>query len=393
MKLLYIIFFINLFNFSNSSTELELRNKLFNNYDVNRRPVLNVNDNVDLQYGIEVKSLEFFDQKAENIKFNIWMTLLWTDQYLSWNKSNYNLDYITIQSSDIWIPDLELYNAAAKPIIYDKYGSLQLYNNGHILWVRPTQYSFSCPLQLANFPFDNQNCTMLFGSWKYSANFLDIKPFNYFKDDNIFQNISIDKDFSNNEWNIVDTYVKHDDIEYLCCPGELWANSFYSIKLERNFFTYMIVISMTILLTITALVLILFPITNYMRTFVLVFIPLSIIWLQVYISDKIPVIEYYTLMDQILLTSFLITTANAFESSILYCIINENFEWLKIFYKKNELNTYNKNADFKDVKIILNTLNNKIIYKNLYKYVLIIDNCFRVLMYLGFIITIGVLLL
>ena len=76
------------------------------------------------------------------------MTLLWTDQYLSWNKSNYNLDYITIQSSDIWIPDLELYNAAAKPIIYDKYGSLQLYNNGHILWVRPTQYSFSCPLVL-----------------------------------------------------------------------------------------------------------------------------------------------------------------------------------------------------------------------------------------------------
>ena len=367
--------------------EIVLRKSLFNGYSMSERPVTNFSSNIKLTYGIEIKSLEYFDQKGENIKFNLWLTQTWKDEYLKWNKKDYNYNYLNIYSDQIWIPDLELYNAAAAPKIYDTNGGLKLYSDGTILWVRPTTYSFSCKLDLNMFPFDEQRCTMTFGSWKYSANFLDLRPF---KDHPKFKNISVDAKFSHNEWNIVNTYVDHEDIEYLCCPDELWPNSFYTIVLKRNYTKYLVVIAMTLLITIASLVILTFSMKNYTRTFVLVFLPLSIIWLQVYISSKIPVIEYYTLMEKILITCFIITILNAMESGFIFIIINEKFECLNIFYNKI-INSKIKNYKINNIKIIHNSKNNNLdIYKNLYKHLLWLDNCYRILVISCFIITISI---
>jgi nicotinic acetylcholine receptor, invertebrate len=377
-----------------NSNELSLRNKIFKDYSVRNRPVIDLNKNINLKYGLEIKSLEYFNQRAENIEFNLWITQLWNDEYLKWNKTEFNFDYINIHSDDIWIPDLELYNAASQPVVYDSLGGLKLFNNGDLLWVRPTTYSFSCMLDLHNFPFDKQKCTMLFGSWKYSARFLDLKPFT--SSDN-YLNISVDKDFSHNEWNIISTDVEHKNIEYLCCPGEFYPNSFYSIVLKRNYIKYLVVIIMTILITLSSNILLLFPFTNYRRTFVLIFLPLTIIWLQIYISDKIPVIEYYTLMEKILVTCFLITILNAFESSILYCISNENYSFINIIYKKSNRKNIIKNSNIiinnSDNYLIKDTEDNNINnYDNILKHLTYIDNLYKFSLISGYIITLSYLL-
>jgi len=370
--------------------ELLLRNTLFNNYKKEDRPVKHVSTNVKLQYGIEIKSLEQFDQKGENIEFNLWITQLWNDQYLTWNQSEFEYEHLNINSNQIWIPDLELYNAASTPLIFDSSGGLKLHYNGDILWIRPTRYSFSCKLDLKQFPFDTQRCTMTFGSWKYNANFLDLRPF---KNHPKFQNISTDPKFSHNEWNIIDTYVVHEDIEYLCCPGELWPNSFFTIVLQRNYTKYMIVIAMTLLITIASLVILTFSMNNYTRTFVLVFLPLSIIWLQVYISSKIPVIEYYSLMEKLLLTCFIITIFNSLESAFVYIMLNEKYDWLKHFYGKLVKNYKFNNKRIIHLKIIDNsTDNNKDEYMNLRKHMMILDNFYKIGINMCFIIVIAILL-
>ena len=371
--------------------ELRLRNKLFHNYKKEDRPVKHVSNNIKLKYGIEIKSLEQFDQKGENIEFNLWITQLWNDEYLRWNQSEFEYHHLNINSNQIWLPDLELYNAASTPLIFDSSGGLKLLYNGDILWIRPTRYSFSCKLDLKQFPFDTQHCTMTFGSWKYNANFLDLRPFNNHKK---FQNISKDPRFSHNEWNIIDTYVVHEDIEYLCCPGELWPNSFFTIVLQRNYTKYMVVIAMTLLITIASLVILTFSMTNYTRTFVLVFLPLSIIWLQVYISSKIPVIEYYTLMEKLLITCFIITIFNALESASIYIMLNEKYDWLKKFYIKNVIKNYKfNNKLIKNLKIIDNSKdNNNDQYLNLRKHMIILDNFYKILINSCFIIVISILL-
>ena len=377
--------------------ETRLRQKLFTNYSKLERPVLDFASNIKLKYGIEIKSLERFDQKGETIEFNLWITQLWNDEYLTWNISEYEYNNINIYSNQIWVPDLELYNAASKPSIYYSSGVMKLYNNGDILWIRPTRYSFACTLDLKLFPFDRQSCTMTFGSWKYNANFLDLRPF---INNSKFDNISVSPTFSHNEWNIVDTYVEHDDIEYLCCPGELWPNSFYTIVLERNYTKYLVVIAMTLLITIASLAILTFSMNNYTRTFVLVFLPLSIIWLQVYISSKIPVIKYYTLMEQLLITCFIITIINAIESAFVFILLNNKYEWLTLCYTKMvgidtnyHKNINSKNINSKNIKIINNITNsNKDIFRGLIKHVLLIDNCYKVLINFLFIISISILL-
>lgn len=374
---------INIYN-----TEENLRESLFQNYSKYNRPIINFSQNIQLTYGLEIKSLEYLDQKAENVQFNIWIIQTWKDEYLTWNTSIYNLSKITCHSDMIWTPDLELYNSASKPKVYDKYGGVKVFSDGTILWIRPTTFSFACPLDFKKFPFDEQSCTMLFGSWKYPKHILDITPFN---DSDSYLNISIDPLFSHNEWIITQTSVRHEDIEYLCCPDEYYPNSFYTIKMERNYTKYMIVIALTLLITISAMVILLIPIQNYIRTYVLVFIPLTIIWLQIYISAKIPVIEYYTLMEKIILSCFLFTICGSYESAILYCILHEHHAFLSIILKENFNIIYNdNNINLKQngVLIYKNETNNKNNYKHLEHRIVVFDNIFRGCLYVGFIITI-----
>lgn len=378
---------IYLFSYHTICVSNDLRTRLFDEYNSNIRPVKNISDSVNLRFGMEIKGLEYFDQKAENIKFNLWITQTWKDEFMTWNTTKYPEDYITTYNYKVWIPDLELYNAASKPKIYDNSDKLKIFSNGKVLWIRPTTYSFSCPLDFHDFPFDKQSCTMTFGSWKYNADYLNLRPF---LNDTKYTNISVDSKFSHNEWYITNTYVIHEEYEYLCCPGELWPNSMFTIVLKRNYVKYMVVIAMTLLITMSALTLLLFQPTDYKRTFVLVFIPLSIIWLQIYISSKIPVIEYYTLLDKILLTCFLTTILCAFESSILFCILNEKIGFLKKIYGMSHILGM-KNKDY--TVIVSDPLKNMDIYKKLYNHIIIFDKIFIVCINAGFFISILILLI
>ena len=82
----------------------------------------------------------------------------------------------------------------------------------------------------------------------------------------------------------------HEDIEYLCCPGQLWPNTEFSVTLKRSYHKYLEVMIMSFVLILTGLTVALMSVKFYRRFYILVFVPLTIIWLQVYIADKIPIV-------------------------------------------------------------------------------------------------------
>ena len=141
--------------------------------------------------------------------------------------------------------------------------------------------------------------------------------------------MSIDPSFSHNEWEIDTIKVNHEDIQYLCCPNDLWPNSEFTITLRRNPHKYVILIIMSIFITLSSLTINLLDVSNYRRTYVLVFIPLTLIWLQMHISSAIPVIEYATKLENIIQVCFYVTIISAFESGVLYNLVlnypNNNF--------------------------------------------------------------------
>ena len=160
---------------------------------------------------------------------------------------------------------------------------------------------------------------MLFGSWKYPKNILDIRPFSNDK----FINFSVNPKFSHNEWIIDKISLTHDDYKYKCCPNDLWPNSVYTISLKRNPHKYNILVVMSICITLSSLCINLININIYFIEHICkVFIPLTLIWLQIHVSSKIPVIENSTKLENIIMTCFFTTIISTFESGILYCFLS-----------------------------------------------------------------------
>ena len=334
-----------------------LRRNLFTGYDKNTRPIIDYDSAVELQYGIEIESLDYFDQKAESIELNINMIFTWRDEYLRWNLYEYGIDYISVDKSEIWTPDVELYNAGSQPVVYDQTGAMKLYNTGEVLWIRPIRYQFSCKLNLRDFPYDSQTCSMLFGSWKFSKDSFDMRPFN----DEEFRNISVSENFYHNEWEITETNCTHEDIEYLCCPGQLWPNTEFTVTLKRSYHKYLVVMIMSFVLILTGLTVALMSVKFYRRFYILVFVPLTIIWLQVYIADKIPIVEYSTTLERFLVMCFTVTMLCTFESGIIYNLINAGNENIRNYIKTKS--KWIKTFDlFFRVSVILSFIIGSIIY-------------------------------
>ncbi len=324
-----------------SGTESELRNVLFQTYDKNNRPVLQYNKTVTVSFGLEVISLEEFDQVSEKVKFNFYKKYTWYDEYLRWNQSVFNYEYLPLDPNFVWKPDLELYNSANSPDKVNGDGILKVYHTGQMYWIVPVIYDFSCSLNLKDFPFDTQKCVMNFGSWKLSKNYLNIST--HYLDGNaesaLFQPIGYDK-FKHNEWEITEMISMNQDVEYLCCPGELWTVTQIDIIMKRSYHKYMVVIIMTFFLTLSALTVTMFLLERYIRTYLLVFIPLSIIWLQLYISSKIPVIEYPTKMEKFIQLSYYTCMFSAIYSGLLYNFAIDYYHYLQkcfVLQKTREL--------------------------------------------------------
>lgn len=345
----FILLFLLLFHNSYSlNIENELKSELFQNYSSKIRPVKDYYDTVNVSFGMEVTGLVEFNQVSEKVKFNFLMKYIWNDEYLAWDKNNYDIDFINIDPKLIWLPDLELYNSASKPEDWLGDGVIKIYNTGLVYWIIPVIYDFSCPLELSKFPFDSQECKMTMGSWKLSRNFMNISMNNiYYKNNKIrrkFPPVSFNK-YNHNEWIIDEIEFNTKDMEYLCCPDEYWTISNINIHMNRNYHKYIVVIIMTFFLTLSSIVVASFDVKNYTRTFVLVFIPLSIIWLQLYIASKMPIIEYPTVMEKYLLLSFFISIICALESGILYNILNIDMKKHRNLFMKN-INYYKKNIWF-----------------------------------------------
>ena len=265
----------------------DLSTDLFTNYSKDTRPVNYINETVKMEMGFTINNLEYFDQKAEKIRLNMEVHMNWFDSFLKWNISSNSL---IVPTYKIWMPDLELYNAAADPQEYESINSVYVYPDGHVFFDKPIIYSFSCTLDLERFPFDKQECFMTFGSWKFDGPSLDIRL--------IDNPIKIADDFSHNEWNIVGVTYNHEDKKYLCCPDTYWSINTFSIKFERNYHKYKLIIQLAIFIALSAFTVSLIPPYNYRRAFVLVFIPLSVIWIQIDVADKIPVVEYGTQIER-----------------------------------------------------------------------------------------------
>lgn len=351
----FLFFLLTLLSANANQEETFLRQTLFSSYNPKVRPI---SESIPVEIGLAVQNIESFDQMQESIVLNIWVRETWYDPRLEWESSLSNLTFISVDIEEVWTPDIELLNAAALPEVYTLKGGLSLYSSGLVFYSNPAVFKTACSLKLELFPFDTQVCSMKFASWVYSNRYLNLTAYA-----DKSKQIDILPSFSHSEWQI-GSFSLTETLEYRdCCPGDPFNELNYEITLDRYPHYYKLSMGMTIALVLVSFIIMLIEPANVSRTSTAVFIPLTILALQLTLADKIPVVGYYTLMDNFFLCCFITSMLVAIESGIIYSLImtessaiinfsSRNFDIKKLMDKDKEQRDNNASRKNKHIEEI-----------------------------------------
>ncbi|KAJ7996024.1 hypothetical protein DPEC_G00232790 [Dallia pectoralis] len=158
-----------------SNEESILIGDLFSGYNKNIRPAAHPTDKVVVQVKLTLTNLISLNEKEETLTTNVWIEIQWYDLRLTWNASDYfDIDIIRVPYNTVWLPDIVLENNIDGKFDVAYYANVLVSSNGYMYWLPPAIYRSTCAIEITYFPFDYQNCTLVFRSQTYSANELEI---------------------------------------------------------------------------------------------------------------------------------------------------------------------------------------------------------------------------
>ncbi len=122
-----------------------------------------------------------------------------------------------------------------------------LFHDGRVTWILPAIYKSSCSIDVTFFPFDQQNCTMKFGSWTYDREKIDL----------IRTADSADRTdyWESSEWAISSAVATYNLKKYECC-SEVYPDITYSFIIRRLplFYTINLIVPCLLISCLTVLV-------------------------------------------------------------------------------------------------------------------------------------------
>ncbi|KAL4712714.1 hypothetical protein ACJJTC_008011, partial [Scirpophaga incertulas] len=207
--------------------EYRLVRHLMQKYDASVRPVENSSHPLLVTFGVSLHHIIDVEEKDQLLTTNCWITQVWTDYHLRWNTSDFDgIDVIRIPYERVWKPDIILYNNADP-----NYRSAVINTNvivkstGEVTWLSHGIYVSVCDINVEQFPFDVQLCTMKWASWTYDGFQLDLKKQFDEGDTTNYQ--------TNGEFDLVSfDAIRHN--QYYSCCVEPYPDITYVIKLRRR---------------------------------------------------------------------------------------------------------------------------------------------------------------
>ncbi len=194
-----------------SPQEEKLIDDIFQSYNRLARPVAKYQDSLEVKFGLALQQIIEVDEKNEMLHTNMWLNYEWTDYKLSWNEAEYGgVKSIRLPASMIWTPDLLMYNTADEDIDSTFPTLVVVYSDGTCSWVPLGVFISSCSIDIQWFPFDDQFCTMKFGSWTYDGSEINLTSMSDQIDISTYQ--------PSGEWDLIEAPVKRSVLRYACCP-------------------------------------------------------------------------------------------------------------------------------------------------------------------------------
>ncbi|KAM3620601.1 uncharacterized protein V6R79_025819 [Siganus canaliculatus] len=138
------------------------------------RPVLNISTCTNVTTYFTLYGILGVDEKAQLLLTYLWLNYKWMNEFINWDPIECGTDKISLPRNKFWVPDIVINEfmdentAPEVPYVY-------LHSNGLVRNALPLKVVSSCNLDIYNFPFDVQNCTLTFNSYLHKVQ--DIKIF------------------------------------------------------------------------------------------------------------------------------------------------------------------------------------------------------------------------
>ncbi|XP_013380739.1 neuronal acetylcholine receptor subunit alpha-7 [Lingula anatina] len=154
--------------------EARLKVSLFLSRGYSKGVIPSENPEAPLQVTLSLKLIKIldFDVKRQYISFVAWQTMMWKADNLQWTPASFNdVSRIAVAASQIWVPDIQLMNAAAPTEDITTNANVRLANNGEVIYVPSKKYTASCATDLND---EVHECKLKFASWVYPGDQLDL---------------------------------------------------------------------------------------------------------------------------------------------------------------------------------------------------------------------------
>ncbi|XP_059160694.1 neuronal acetylcholine receptor subunit alpha-7-like [Physella acuta] len=204
--------------------EESLIRTLLGNYVKEARPVTNPNEAVSVSVKFSFVRIEDLDEASDTFSSSVFIVQMWNDPRLKWNSSEFGgVRSVRLPASKLWTPDLVLYNVAAKTppqSLYEE--TVTVTADGGIVFVPMLTLYSTCPMDLQDFPYDVQTCSMVFGSWMHTSWEMNVTFLSKKTEMDVMLN---EEDSSylvhqHPQWELVDNkaHAKLSFKKYECCP-------------------------------------------------------------------------------------------------------------------------------------------------------------------------------
>ena len=107
---------------------------------------------------------------------------------------------------------------------------MELHSDGTTYWYAPTEIKSICKIDIKSFPFDEQYCPLVIGSWAYSSSQLNLENKSHTAD--------LSKYTVSGEWDLVAVPVKRNVVKYSCCPDP-YIDVTFTVHVRRKVLFYL----------------------------------------------------------------------------------------------------------------------------------------------------------
>ncbi|OXA48011.1 acetylcholine receptor subunit beta-like 1 [Folsomia candida] len=202
-----------------------VRDKLFEKLFATYKPE-NYAENSTVKVGVSLLDVSF-DADNDIMNTNVWIRMLWKDNRLTWDEAEFPVGVLRIPADKVWKPDITLYNGV-KPNMECFETNVIVYPNGMVLWVPPCHLQTYCNLTLNHGAYEEQICTLKFGSWTFDGFTMGLELYN--NKNNTLVDV---EDYFNRKWEVTQNTAVREEKFYDCCV-EPYFNILFTLRFQRK---------------------------------------------------------------------------------------------------------------------------------------------------------------